>query len=202
MEVQLRDLIDQIKKDGVEAAEAEAEAILQAAREQADKILSDARAQADKILLHAKSENDRMVKASEDALRQAGRNLLISFRESVSKELETILTRDTAAVYSSEALAQIIIEVVAGWAARPDAGDLTVILNSDRLKALEETLLAGLRKKLLTGVTLKAGDSFDGGFRICPDNGTAYYDYSTESVVEMLSAYLTPYVTNLLKEAE
>ena len=54
----------------------------------------------------------------------------------------------------------------------------------------------------LTSVTLKANDNFDGGFRISVNNGNAYYDYSTEAVVEMLSNYLSPRVTELLKEAE
>ena len=90
MEIQLQELIEQIKKDGVEAAETRAEAILEAAKAEAEKIISDAQAQADKIMLNAKAENERMVKSSEDAIRQAGRNLLISFRESVTKELNAI----------------------------------------------------------------------------------------------------------------
>ena len=36
MEIQLKELIDQIKKDGVEAAEAEAQAILKAANDEAE----------------------------------------------------------------------------------------------------------------------------------------------------------------------
>ena len=90
MEIQLRELIDQIRKDGVETAETEAEAILKAANEKAEKIIADAQAQADKILSDAKKENERMVKSSEDSIRQAGRNLLISFRESVTRELDAI----------------------------------------------------------------------------------------------------------------
>ena len=80
MEIQLQELIDQIKKDGVEAAETQAEAILTAAKAEADKIISDAKSQAEKLMLDAKAENERTVKSGEDALRQAGRNLLISFR--------------------------------------------------------------------------------------------------------------------------
>lgn len=201
MEIQLQELIDQIKKDGVEAAEAEAAAILEEAKAKADKMIADAQAQADKILASAKSENERMVKSSEDAIRQAGRNLLISFRESVSREVDIILNKNVTDVYSSETLAQIIIHVVEGWAAKPDAEDITVILNSDSLKALEDVLLEGVKEKMLRGVTFKANDNFDGGFRISVNNGSAYYDYSTEAVVDMFSNYLSPKVTELLKEA-
>ena len=41
MEIQLQELIDQIKKDGVEAAETEAEAILNSAKAAAEKIIAD-----------------------------------------------------------------------------------------------------------------------------------------------------------------
>lgn len=201
MEVQLQELIDQIKKDGVEAAETEAEAILQAANDKAKKIIFDAQAQADKILLNAKNENDRMVKSSDDAIRQAGRNLLISFRESVARELKTIIAENVSAVYSSEALAQLIVSIVEHWADKPDAEDISVILNSEDLKRFEETVLSALKEKMLKGITLKSNDNFDGGFRISVNNGSAYYDYSSEAVVDMLSNYLSPKVTELLKEA-
>ena len=98
MEIQLQELIDQIKKDGVEAAETEAESILKSAKAEADRIVSDAKAEAERILLNAKTENDRMVKSSEDAIRQAGRNLLISFRESVARELKAIVSENVTAV--------------------------------------------------------------------------------------------------------
>ena len=202
MEIQLQELIDQIKKDGVATAEAEAEAIVKAAKENAEQIISDAQAQADKILSLARTETERMTKSSEDAIRQAGRNLLISFRESVSRELETIVGENVTAVYSSDAFAGLIINIVENWANKPDAEDIAVILNTQDLKKLEETLLAALKEKMLKGITLKANDNFDSGFRIAVNDGSAYYDYSAEAVVDMLSNYLSPKVTELLKEAK
>ena len=202
MEIQLQELIDQIKKDGVDAAETEADAILKSAKDEAEKIISNAKAEADKILLNAKAENERMVKSSEDAIRQAGRNLLISFRESVSKELNAVVGEAVSAVYSSENLAQLIVRVVENWVLKPDAEDISVILGTKDLQALEQTVLSSLKDKMLKGVTLKPNDSLDGGFRIAVNNSGAYYDYSAEAVVEMVSNYLSPKVTALLKEAE
>jgi hypothetical protein len=106
------------------------------------------------------------------------------------------------AVYSSDAFAGLIISIVESWAKKPDAEDIAVILNTQDLNKLEETLLAVLKEKMLKGITLKANDNFDGGFRIAVNNGSAYYDYSAEAVVDMLSNYLSPKVTELLKEAK
>ena len=112
MEIQLKELIDQIKKDGVEAAESEAQAILKAANDEAEKIILSAKAEAERILQEAKKENERITKSSEDAIRQAGRNLLISFRESVARELKAIVGENVNAVYSSDAFAGLIISIV------------------------------------------------------------------------------------------
>ena len=198
MELQLGELIEQIKKDGVEAAEAEAKSIIDSANADAEKIIASAKSEAEKILANAKLENERMVKSSEDAIRQAGRNLLISFRESVARELKAITEESVTAVYSSEALSEIIIQVIVSLAAHPENDDIAVVLNE---KALEELLLAGIKEKMLSGVTLKASENFDGGFRIVLNNGSAYYDYSTDAVVDMLSNYLTPKIVKILKEA-
>lgn len=202
MEIQLQELIEQIKKDGVEAAETEAEAILNAAKAEAEKIVADAREKADKMLQNAKLENERMVKSSEDAIRQAGRNLLISFRESVSRELNVIVGETVTAAYSSEDFEKLVMTAVDNWSRKPDVDDLSVILNTEDLEKMEGTMLAALKDRMMQGVTLKANDNFDGGFRIAVNEGSAYYDYSAEAVVDMLSAYLSQKVTVLLKEAE
>lgn len=202
MEIQLQELIDQIKKDGVEAAEAQAAAILETAKAEAEKIISDANAQADKIMADAKNENERIVKSGEDAIRQAGRNLLISFRESVAKELNAIIGENVSSVYSSGTLPQLIVKAVESWLSKSEATDISVILSGEDFAKLETALLAELKAKMLTGVTLKANDNFDGGFRIAVNGDGAYYDYSKDAVTDMLSNYLSPKITALLKEAE
>lgn len=202
MEIQLQELIDQIKKDGVEVAETEAKAIVDSAKLEAEKIVADAKAQAEKILADAKVENDRMVKSSDDAIRQAGRNLLIAFRESVTRELNSIVGETVNSVYSADSLSQIVINVIESWANNPDVEDVEVILNSNDVDLLDETALSSLKERISKGITLKANDNFDGGFRIAVNNSGAYYDYSTEAVVDMMSNYLSPKVVKLLKEAE
>lgn len=202
MEIQLQELIEQIKKDGVEAAETQAEAILVSAKAEAEKIIADAQAQADKIMADAKSENAKTVKSGEDAIRQAGRNLLISFRESVTRELKAIVSDKVNSVYSSGDFEKLVASAVESWTGKPEAEDISVMLNSNDLAKLEEALLAELKAKMLGGVTLKANDNFDGGFRIAVNNGAVYYDYSAEAVTGMLSNYLSPKVAALLKEAE
>ncbi len=201
MEIQLSELIEQIKKEGVEAAESESATIVDDAKAEAEKIIAEAEKKASEILEKAKADNERLVKAGEDAIRQAGRNLLISFRESVNKELDVIIGEKVSKVFSSEELIKIIAEVVKATAANNE-GDISVLLNAKDLEAFQRDILAALKERMLSGVTLVPNDNFRGGFRVEVNEGTAYYDYSAAAVTEMLSAYLNPKVTALLKEAE
>ncbi len=202
MEMQLQELIEQIKKNGVEVAETEAAAILEAANAEAQKIISDAKSKAETILREAKEENDRLVSVSEEALRQSARNLLITFRESIAKELSSVIGDKVAEVYSSKDFSDLLVKVVTAWSNNSDVDDIALLLTPDDAAALEKTLMSALKAQLLNGVTLKPNSNFDGGFRISVNGGRAYYDYSTEAVTEMLSAYLTPKLTALLKEAD
>ena len=202
MEIQLGELIDRIKREGVEAADAEAMSIIDSAKAEAERIIADAKAKADKMIADAEAENEKMLRSSEDAIRQAGRNLLISFRESVTRELRCVTERKVVSAYTSEQFVQLVVNTVEAWAKKPDSEELSLILNTEDLKALEDSLLSALKDRMLEGITLKSGDSFDKGFRIAVKDGSVYYDYSAEAVVDMLSSYLSPKVTALLKEAQ
>ena len=80
MEIQLQELIDQIKKDGVAAAEAEAEAIVSGAREKAGEIIAGAKAEAEGIIRAAREENDRFVKSGATCLFRSGKAFRASLR--------------------------------------------------------------------------------------------------------------------------
>lgn len=201
MEMQLQELIEKIKTDGVAAAEKDAAQKVSAADAEAKRIVTEAKAEADKIIAQAKEESERFARAGEDAIRQAGRNLLISFRESVAKELDGILKAKVAEKYDAAVLADLIPKAVEAWAGNTSAESAAVLLNEGDLKTLEDTLLAALKEKLLTGVTLKTDNRFGGGFRIVAADGGAYYDFSADTVADMFAAYLNPKVASLLKEA-
>ena len=112
MDVQLQELIDKIKKDGVASAENEAAKIVAEAEKNAEKIIADAQEKADEIVKNAKAETERMEKASEEAIVQAGRNMLLSFKESIISELDGLIKTETENAQTKEILAKLIPETV------------------------------------------------------------------------------------------
>ncbi len=201
MDTHIEELIDRIKKDGVAAAESTASEKIAQAQKEADKIILDAKEEADKIIKQAKDETARIEKASEDAIRQAGRNLLLSFRESIEKEVSVLINDKISEAYSNDLLVKLIPDVVKEWVKNTSEDDLSVLLNEKDLNDIESGLRNALKAEIEKGLSLKIDNSISRGFRIGVKNGAAFYDYSAESVAELFSAYLNPRVAALMKEA-
>ena len=201
MDVQLQELIDKIKKDGVTAAEKEAAKIIADAGKKAEGIIKDAEAQAEQIKKDAKAETARMQKASDEAIVQAGRNMLLSFKDSLVQELDGLIQAETAKSLSKDVLKKLVPETVKLWAKNADASELSVLLSDKDLKALESSLTTALKTEIKKGLEIKPDKTLTAGFRIGVKNGAAFYDYSAESLAEMFAAYLNPKVAGLMKIA-
>ena len=201
MDFQLQELIDKIKKDGVSSAEEAAAQITADAEKKAASIVEEAQKKADDMIKNAKSEIARLEKASEDAVTQACRNMLISFRDSLVAELDGIIQSETAKSYSSDLMKTLIPETVKAWCKNADASELSVILSEKDLKSLEDELKAALKAEIAKGLEIKPDSTLSAGFRIGVNNGAAFYDYSAESVADLFSAYLNPRVAAIMKEA-
>ena len=201
MDVQLQELIDKIKKDGVASAEAEAAKIVEASEKKAESIIADAQEKAAEIIKNAKAETERMEKASEEAIVQAGRNMLLSFKDSLVNELDGLVKSETEKAESKDVLAKLIPETVKAWSKNADGSELSVLLSEKDLKALEAGLTSELKAEIAKGLEIKPDKTLSAGFRIGVKNGAAFYDYSAESLAEMFAAYLNPKVAALLKVA-
>ncbi len=201
MDVQLQELVNKIKKDGVEAAEAKAAEIVAKAEAKAAEIQAAAKKEADDIVKKAEVESKRLEQAAVSAIRQAGRNLLISFREGIQAELDALIRSGTAAAYDAGALKDVVPAAVKGWAAASGSNDLAVILSPQHAKKLEDSLTGALKAEIAKGLEIRSDSGVSGGFRIGTKDGAAYYDFSAEAVADLFAAYLNPRVASVMREA-
>lgn len=201
MDFQLQELIDKIKKDGVSSAEAAAAQITADAEKKAASIVEEAQKKSDDMIKNARAEIARLEKASEDAVTQACRNMLIIFRDSLIAELDSLIQSEAAKAYSSDLMKTLIPETVKAWSKNADASELSVILSEKDLKSLENELKAALKAEIAKGLEIKPDSALSAGFRIGVNNGAAFYDYSAESVADLFSAYLNPRVAAIMKES-
>lgn len=201
MDVQLQELIDKIKKDGIASAEQEANTIKENAKKEADSIIADAKVKAEGIIKEAQAENTRLEKASIDAIKQASRNLLISFRDGITAELSALVESNTNTAYTKELMEKLIPETVKAWANKSDVSDLSVLLSENDLNSLKGSLTSSLKSEIEKGLEVKPDKTLAGGFRIGMKDGSSFYDYSAESVAELFSSYLNPKIAQIMKEA-
>lgn len=201
MDFQLQELIDKIKKDGVSSAEAAAAQITADAEKKAASIVEEAQKKSNDMIKNARAEIARLEKASEDAVTQACRNMLITFRDSLIAELDSLIQSEAAKAYSSDLMKTLIPETVKAWSKNADASELSVILSEKDLKSLENELKAALKAEIAKGLEIKPDSALSAGFRIGVNNGAAFYDYSAESVADLFSAYLNPRVAAIMKES-
>ena len=201
MDVQLQELIDKIKKDGVASAEETAAGIIAEAEKKAAAIIDDAKQKAEGFEKEAKAKASSQQKAGEDALKQASRNLLISFRDGIGAQLRAIVEDETVKAYSKDLLTRLVPETVKAWSAKSDAGELSVLLSRSDLDDLEGGLKGALKDEISKGLEIKSDKTLESGFRIGLKDGSAYYDYSAESVAELFSAYLNPRIAQIMKDA-
>lgn len=201
MDVQLQELVDRIKKDGVASADAEASRIRQEAQKEAEHILKNAKAEAEKMIQEAQKDADRLESAAVSSIKQSGRNILISFRDSVTAEISTLIKNGVSSALSADTLKELVPSVVKAWASRSSVDDLAVLLSKEDMTKLESSLVSTLKAEISAGLELTSDGSLSSGFRLGMKDGSAYYDFSAEAVASLFSAYLNPRVAQILASA-
>ena len=180
MELQIQDLVSSIRKDGIDAANAEAEAIISEAKKKAEMIIADAKAEAKNI--QETSEKEINILKERAALRaeQAKRDAMLAFKNEVQAEFEKILSAKIKNNLSDAALGKLIQAVVA---------DEDVQNYSVEVAEVSDSLKAELAEEIKNGLEIKPTKSVRAGFRLAAKDGSGYFDCSDEEIMQMLMPY-------------
>ena len=200
VDIQVQELIDKIKKDGVEAATEEASKIRHAAEAEARHIVEAAKKEAAKIAEKARQDAERSEKAGNAALEQASRNLLLAFKGEVQALLDRLVSGQLGESYNDDVLKKALPEMLSAWSPK-NQGSLELLLGEASLAKLKGFFEGKLAKELKKGLELRSDSGLSGGFRIANKDGSAYYDFSADSVAEMLCAYLNPRLAEIMGAA-
>jgi V/A-type H+-transporting ATPase subunit E len=198
MDIQVQELIDKIKRDGIESASEEAVRLKREAEAEARQIVESAKKEAEDIISRGKQDAGRSEKAGIAALEQASRNLVLAFKGEIQALLDKLISQQLGASYGDDVLKAVLPDLLKTWAAKGE-DELALLLPQGELDKLRGFFQEKLTAELKKGVELKSDRSLSGGFRIANRDGSAYYDFSAESVAELLSAYLNPRLAEILK---
>ena len=201
MTERVQELIDKIKSEGIEAAEAKARDIEAQAQKRADEIVAQAKQEAARIVAEAKTESQKTKDASEAALQQASRDMLLRLRKEITRTFDGIMLKDLRESLSPEVIAGLIQKIASAYLSDEQGGDITVALNGDDLKKLESGFLSKLKSALKRPLILRSAENIRNGFTISFDEGKSCFDFTDTSLAEFLGQYLNDQVAKILKES-
>ena len=180
MELQIQDLVTSIRKEGIEAANAEAESIIAEAKKKAESIVAGAKSEAQQYKDAAEKEIAILRESAAVSAEQAKRDAVLAFKTEIQGEFERILSADIGKELSGEALGKLIRAAVAGENVADYAAEVSEV--SDVLKKeLAEEIKKGLEIRPTKGVQQ--------GFRLAAKDGSGYFDCSDDGIMEMLMPY-------------
>ena len=180
MELQIQDLVTSIRKEGVEAANAEAESIIAEAKKKAESIVAAAKSEAQQHKDSAEKEISILRESAEVSAEQAKRDAVLAFKTEIQNEFEKILANDVRKELKGEGLGKLIQAAVAG----EDIANYTA-----EVSEVGDKLKAELAKEIKDGLEIKPSKNVQEGFRLAAKDGSGYFDCSDEGIMEMLKPY-------------
>src|SRR6056297_906837 len=152
MDVQLKELIDRIKSEGIESAEQQAQKIVQEAETKAKQIVSDAEAEADKNRQQDEEDAQRREQTGRESLKQAGRDLIISLEKRLQKLFDTVIYTESAEALKGDLLKNLVKQLIDRW--NEDVADVSLLVAEEELKKIEKGLRDALSAQLAKGMEL------------------------------------------------
>lgn len=180
MELQIQDLVTSIRKEGIDAANSEAESIISEAKKKADAIIDSAKAEAKSTLEASEKEINILKESASVSAEQAKRDAMLAFKTEVRAEFEKILAANVEKSVSSETLGKLIRSVVSG----EDVSKYTA-----EVSEVSEGLKAELAEEVKKGLEIRPSKSVKAGFRLSAKDGSGYFDCSDEEIMQMLMPY-------------
>jgi len=188
MAEELKHLIDQIQKEGVEKAEKQAEAILSKAKEKAAKLVAEAEQKATDTLAKAETEAEAFAERSVRTLEQAARDLLITVGQGCEKVVTETLGQQVDKALSDKLLEKMILSVI-----EQHQGESAEFSMSE---ADKKALAAFCTKH--EEVELVSDSEVLSGFKVGFKGSNAYLDFTGEAVAEALASFLRPELAKIV----
>lgn len=198
MELQVQELLDRIKSDGVDVARAEAAKIVAAAEDRAVALQSSAEKKIAEMERSAESRIEAMEKASRLALLQASRDTILGLRQKVQAFMQEAVLASTSEVLDSSFIAKILPELLVSMAKGSD-GKLSILVSPKVLASMDSALANRLSKEMGKGVEFKPFAGIDAGFRIAMEGSTAQYDFSAASIADILASRVNERLAECVK---
>ena len=191
MAEELQNLLEKIKRDGVEKANAEAAAIVAKAKSDAAAIVAEANEKAAAAKAAAEEAARENAARAEETIRQAARDTILKIEPAVARLLTKALATNVDAALADPAVA---VPIAASAVQALVAGEASaeVAANAKLAEALRAQLAAR------ANITVVTDEDAQSGFSVRLDNGRVEHDFTGPTVAAALAARLRPELAKLV----
>jgi V/A-type H+/Na+-transporting ATPase subunit E len=195
----LQELIDTLKRQGVESGEEASRAIVANAQKEAGNIVAQAKSEAESIVAKAKESADSQMRQLHSSMEIAAAELITDLKRAIEDRLISMpLRRDLDKSLSDTGfLKELIATCVREYMKNPGRSDLDVIVSKEQKERLGDfagELIRSVSTKREDGglsVNLQSGDvSF--GFIVGKSDSAVRLDFTADAFLELFLRYLSP----------
>ena len=181
MEQQIQDLVDSIRKEGLEEAEKQRNEIIQKAKAEADRIIKEAKDNAAKMIDDAAKEcalREQSVKAS---ISQAARDVSLSLREEINRQLAAILSGEIRSSFDKDLVKKVVLSVI-----EASLKDIDIEISGEDAASMVKGLSGELASKLRGGKIRSRVTGIDSMKMLCElsdENGYRIFMYGAKEEI-------------------
>jgi V/A-type H+-transporting ATPase subunit E len=200
MAEELQGLLNKIKQDGIDKADAEKIIIIQAAKDEAGKIIQTAKDEAAEIVKNAQTVAANDEKRGCAAVSQAGRDIVLKLRQELQNRLSSVVKDCVGKAMSPELMASIIKQMAEKY--QQSNGKVTALeaLVAEKDKAaLDAALRGGIAADLQLNPQVLAEKGISAGLKVGFNNGDLFFDFTDDAVADIICAYVGPRLAEMVK---
>lgn len=203
----LQDLIETLKKQGVESGEKAGQEIVETARRQAAEIVEKAKEEAASIVSRARDDSDKEMKRLQSSMEIAASQFVNNLKSNIENSLLTIPLKKelTGELSNPDLMKQLLTRFIEVFAAGEPSQEIFLLFPKDIQEEIRQhavELMAQYYGKGDKGdklvMELDAQD-VKFGFQVSRNNGAVRMDFSDEAFLAIFLRYLSPRFKGLFK---
>ena len=197
LDSKMKDLSDYLRKSVLDPADEEKQSIIENAEKQAAEIVEKAEKEAAQIIKDAQKESDSIKAKTSSALNIAARQTVDSLKSALEKEiLSSIVKKPVKEALKSEVLIKdFVSEVLKIYSNDQNSYELSL---SEEMKEKLNNYLAEEIGKVSEKRIKLSSQNVSSGFAVSVDGSGLRFDFTEDSVVELLMEYIRPELRKML----
>ena len=201
MAEELQPLLDQIRKEGVDKAQAEAAEILSQAKEKAAQLVREAEEKAKSLIVKAEADSEIYTQRSTATLEQAARDVLITVGQGIENILSEIVTGSVDQALDIDVLGKMMISMAASCAKQHGETRIELLVSEADQSELVNFFAAKYSDQMVEGLELHVDNEILKGFKVSFADDHVYLDFTQEAIAEALTAFLRPKLAEIVGRA-